>query len=251
MDFSLKKYKTLLISLQTAGYDFITFAEFCEGKRAGKFVILRHDIDKLPENALKFAEIEHKLSIKASYFFLTKKSVFKENIIRKIHNFGHEIGYHYKDFVDANGNFEKAINLFRQNLSLLRAVVPLKTIAMDGCPTSRYDNRDLWKNYHYRDFGIIGEPYFDIDFDKVFYLTDTGRSWDGDKYSVRDKVRSAFTQKFHTTDQIIEAAKNNTLPAHLMITAHPQRWTNNAAAWVWEYVWQSVKNQIKFFLNKK
>ena len=38
------------------------------------------------------------------------------------------------------------------------------------------------------DFGIIAEPYFDVDFDEVFYLTDTGRRWDGDSVSVRDKV---------------------------------------------------------------
>ena len=39
-----------------------------------------------------------------------------------------------------------------------------------------------------RDFGIIAEPCFDIDFNDVFYLTDTGRRWDGSDVSVRDKV---------------------------------------------------------------
>ena len=48
----------------------------------------------------------------------------------------------------------------------------------------------LTSSYHYRDFGIIGEPYFDIDFSEVLYLTDTGRMWDGGKVSVRDKVGS-------------------------------------------------------------
>ncbi len=57
-----------------------------------------------------------------------------------------------------------------------------------GSPTSKFDSRDLWKKYDYRDFGIIGEPYFDIDFSKVLYLSDTGRRWDGDKFNVRDRV---------------------------------------------------------------
>ena len=48
--------------------------------------------------------------------------------------------------------------------------------------------RDLWKKYNYRDFGIIGEPYFDVDYSKVLYLTDTGRRWDGDKVNVRDRA---------------------------------------------------------------
>ena len=64
----------------------------------------------------------------------------------------------------------------------------VKTICMHGSPLSKWDNRDLWKKYDYRDFGIIAEPYFDLDFDEVFYLTDTGRSWNNSKASVRDKV---------------------------------------------------------------
>ena len=60
---------------------------------------------------------------------------------------------------------------------------------MHDSPLSKYDNRLLWKYYNYRDYGIIGEPYFDIDFNDVFYLTDTGRRWDGEKVSVRDKVK--------------------------------------------------------------
>ena len=49
--------------------------------------------------------------------------------------------------------------------------------------------------YDYRDYGIIAEPYFDVDFDEVFYLTDTGRRWDGDSVSVRDKVLKKEVEK--------------------------------------------------------
>src|SRR5690625_6548111 len=48
-------------------------------------------------------------------------------------------------------------------------------------------SRDLWKWYSYRDYGIIAEPYFDLDFSRVLYLTDTGRRWDGHKVSVRNR----------------------------------------------------------------
>ena len=61
--------------------------------------------------------------------------------------------------------------------SLRLTLSPVKTICMHGSPLSKWDNRDLWKRYNYRDFGIIAEPYFDLDFDEVFYITDTGRSW--------------------------------------------------------------------------
>ena len=80
-----------------------------------------------------------------------------------------------------------AIKRFSENLEKLRKIAPVRTICMHGSPMSRWDSRLLWKYYDYRDFGITGEPYFDVDFDKVFYLTDTGRRWDGDSFNIRDK----------------------------------------------------------------
>ncbi len=71
---------------------------------------------------------------------------------------------------------------------MFRKIVPVKTICMHGSPLSKYDNKELWEKYDYRDYGIIGEPYFDINFNEVFYLSDTGRSWNNSDANVRDKV---------------------------------------------------------------
>jgi len=59
---------------------------------------------------------------------------------------------------------------------------------MHGSPLSKYDNRKLWEEYDYRDFGIVEESYFDMDFLDVLYLTDTGRSWNSENYNVIDRV---------------------------------------------------------------
>ena len=246
MDFTLKIYRQLLETLQSQGYSFCTFQEYCEGKAVGKYVILRHDIDKKPNNALRFAQLEAEMGIKSTYFFLTLKEIFKPKVIKQIEDLGHEIGYHYRDLVDAGGNPEKAIYSFKANLSKLRAIVTINTIAMDGCPWSKYDNKDLWKTYNYRDYDIIGEPYFDIDFNSMHYLTDTGRRWDGAKYSVRDKVETRHATSvqdssqlivnsedhklhtnFHSTQGIILSLQSGTFPSQVMITSHPQRWTDD------------------------
>jgi hypothetical protein len=117
---------------------------------------------------------------------------------------------------------------------------------------SRWDSRILWKYYDYHDFGIIGEPYFDLDFNKVLYLTDTGRKWNGDKSSVRDKVFQenflALKERLKNSDNILEAVSANELPQHLMITVHPQRWSDDLFIWLWEYGTQTLKNSIKRFL---
>jgi hypothetical protein len=121
---------------------------------------------------------------------------------------------------------------------------------MHGSPLSKYDNKLLWKYYNYRDYGIIGEPYFDIDFDEVFYLTDTGRCWDGWKVSIRDKVpqQAEWIKQglvFHSTNDIIKAIQQDRFPRKAMLTFHPQRWTNRPIPWIKELILQNAKNIVK------
>jgi hypothetical protein len=173
---------------------------------------------------------------------------------------------------------EIGIESFIKHLDDLRKIVPVKTICMHGSPMSKWDSRLLWKYYDYHDFGIIGEPYFDINFDEVLYLTDTGRRWDGDSFNVRDKAEgcrqkadgkteesrlesplqpSAFSPQspvpfpgFHSTFDIINAAEEGKLPDKIMMTFHPQRWTDRPIQWVRELVWQNTKNVAKYFIVK-
>lgn len=248
MDFTLIKYKSLLVSLKDADYSFQTFEAFLESPKE-KVIILRHDIDLKAKNALQIAQIEHSLGIKASYYFRVVPQSNQPDIIKAIADLSHEIGYHYEDLSLFKGDVAKAISHFKQQLSYFRQFYPVKTICMHGSPTSKIDNRSIWKGLNYKDYGLIGEPYFDVDFNEVFYLTDTGRCWDGERYSVRDKVTSSFKLHFHTTNEIIAAAKAGKLPNRVMITTHPQRWTNNCFSWWWELLVQTVKNQVKRAIN--
>ena len=130
--------------------------------------MIRHDVDRLSANSLRFAIIESELDIMGSYYFRVSPRRLKPFIIDEIAKLGHEIGYHYEDLSNAKGDPEIATGLFEKNLKKLRQYYPVKTICMHGSPLSRYDNRDLWKYINYRDYGIIGEPYFDINFEKLF-----------------------------------------------------------------------------------
>lgn len=246
-DFTLIKYRNLLEALLEAGYSFQSFEEFLLQPK-DKSIVLRHDVDLKAINSLRTAEIEHRLGVKASYYFRVVPQSDKPEIIRSIAELGHEIGYHYEEFSLFNGDYTKAIKHFEERLTYFREYYPVQTICMNGSPLSKIDNRSIWQKYSYKDYGIIGEPYFDVDFDKVFYLTDTGRSWDGERYSVRDKVQSSFNLHFHYTDEIIAAAQAGNLPSQIMITTHPQRWTNSKLQWVKELIMQSLKNKVKQLL---
>lgn len=248
MDFTLKIYKQLLESLLSTGYKFVPFGDYCAESSdysGGKFVMLRHDVDLKAENSLATAKIEHSLGVRASYYFRVVPQSNKPEIIKAIAGLGHEIGYHYEDMAICGGDTEKAIEHFKDKLQYFRQFYPVKTICMHGAPRSKYDGKDLWKKYDYRDYGIIGEPYFDVDFNQLFYLTDTGRCWDGSKFSVRDKVQTTFTQTYHTTSQIITAANESSLPNQIMITTHPQRWTDSKPQWLKELFLQNTKNIVK------
>lgn len=250
-DFTSQTYEALCLELQQHGYSCITFAEYCSDAAPEKFVIIRHDIDRSPENALKIARLEKRLMISSSYYFRAGKKSYDEFVIKEIARMGHEIGYHYEDLTVAGGDVAYAIELFDTNLAKMRKLYPVKTICMHGSPLSRWDNLMLWKKFDYRDYGIIGEPYIDVDFSRVMYLTDTGRCWNGTDVSVRDKVESKHGCTIRTTFDLIEQLKQNTLPNQLMIAMHPQRWTNESLPWIKEFVWQNTKNVVKrYFLVK-
>ena len=80
MDFTLKTYQTLLKTLLERSYNFQTFQEFIK-KPESKSIILRHDVDKLSENSLRFAQIQHELGIKGSYYFRIVPQSFEPKII--------------------------------------------------------------------------------------------------------------------------------------------------------------------------
>jgi hypothetical protein len=202
-----------------------------------------------------------------------------------------------KNEIDREELIDLAYESFCGNLERLRENFDVKTICMHGSPLSRFDNRIIWEKYDYRELGIIGEPYLDVDFSEVFYLTDTGRRWDG--VSVRDKVGSRQYEvsrrkaedrsqrseggnqkseirnqkseirsqragklmneekmtlneklglRFRSTGDIIETACNGLLLDRIMITVHPQRWSDSFIPWFKEFVWQNVKNQVKKYV---
>ncbi|MCD4704629.1 hypothetical protein K8R66_00975, partial [bacterium] len=184
-DFTLKTYKQLLKTLLNKGYQFLTAEEYftltplpsrlVDNSPSRKFttsqphplVIMRHDVDRKPNNALRMAKLENELGVKATYYFRTITQTFKPEIIKEIAELGHEIGYHYENLseVASRNNFRKskkqkskskknkdnnynlfelALKDFKINLARLRKLYPIKSIAMHGSPLSKWDSRLLW-----------------------------------------------------------------------------------------------------------
>ena len=255
MDFTPHQYHLLLIALRDAGYTFVPMEAFAE-QQGKKVVCLRHDVDKRPLMALPIARIERHLGIKATYYFRSLNDPKQSFVMRQIAALGHELGYHYEDMRLAQGDADKAFTHFREQLAYFRTFYPVSTICMHGAPTSPFDGKALWNTHNYHSLGITTEPYLDLDYSKVFYLTDTGRCWDGFLSSVRDKIPQFQDQwtacglVFHTTQQLIQGLPKiqqtfAEQPHSILITTHPQRWTDNRLIWWTEYLMQPIKNEMK------
>lgn len=250
-DFTLEKYGTLCKVIRSSDYSVFTVADYHVDRElfdSGNSVILRHDVDRRPENAVEMSRIEAALGIRATYYFRAKKHTFKPKIITEIADLGHEIGYHYECLSDAHGNMEEAIADFEKKLAWFRELVPVRTICMHGSPLSKWDNRDLWSEYDFGNYGIIGEPYLSIDHGDVVYLSDTGRNWDCNSHNVRDRVRSGIRVEMQSTADLLEALATKQY-GKLHILCHPERWAANIPTFVAQLIKDSLTNLVKWTLR--
>ena len=184
MDFTIRRYKALLQALLQQGFSFQTYSEFSEHeddalRSALGLIILRHDVDKLPHNSLRFAKIQADIGIKGTYYFRMHPQSWDEGIIKEIAASGHEVGYHYETMDTAsaklkvrslkfkvgkeNPEYDQLLDLayeeFCRNLEKFRKIAEIKTISMHGSPLSAFDNRAIWKKYSYKELGLVAEPY--------------------------------------------------------------------------------------------
>ncbi len=246
-DFTHKIYREFLTTLKKNSFQTITIEEFHKSKydKSKPFILIRHDVDRRPNSSLEMAKIESSMGVKATYYFRTIPKTLKPKIIKEIVDLGHEIGYHYESLAETNGDYKRAIEDFEENLQKLNEIYPIKTIAMHGRPTSKWDSRLLWDRYEYKKYGIDIEPYFDIDFQKILYITDASRKWDNESTNLRDRVDSGFDFVFRDTRDIIDLLNEKNSPNYLMINIHPEHWAEGVVEWYRVFFIREVKNFIK------
>ena len=279
LDFTLKKYEELCDVISKSGYASLTTKEYVSSNvKPKKFIIIRHDIDSGPEYALKVAEIECKFHIKSTHYFRFIEGIFLPDLIRKIANMGHEIGYHYEVLDKARGKHDIAIKIFEKELNEFREIYDIKTIAQHGSPLlgnlnatsfsgvfnifkailnkedifTNWVNLELWNKYDFKDFDILGEAYLSIDYNKTLYLSDTGRSWDNSKYKMKDLIPNSGNTNFQlnikTTDDIINMIRNESVDS-MCILVHPIQWKESLKEWLSWLIFLQIRNNGKLLLK--
>jgi len=231
LDFTLNTYGLLLDALE--GYKVYTVRRYLEEKPTQGFVILRHDVDRLPGNALRMAGVETGRGVSSTYYFRVGRGLDMRAVGGVCH-LGHEAGYHYEVLSKANGDRERAIVLFKEELALLRSACEVKTISRHGRPLSRFDNGVIWDESSFKPYGVLGDAGLSIV--GVPYYTDAGRSWDG-RNSIRDRAKPAEAySRIDVRDSfdVIELLRSRTYDG-LYLNIHPERWVGNAFEWCVSY----------------
>jgi len=233
-DFSFIVYKDLIAEIKGTGFNVVTLREyFRERQDTRAFVILRHDVDRRPENALRMAFLESSSGIHSTYYFRVTRNVFNKKIIREIAELGHEIGYHYEVMDKAHGDIGLAERIFDSELTELRTLADVGTVCMHGNPLTPWDNRDFWGHFSLSQFGLLGEAYISIHDPDLFYATDTGRGWNRAQFNIKDTLSGSsisLLPSLSTTWQLIDLIRTKEYPK-IYLQIHPNRWSWRWVQW--------------------
>lgn len=223
-DFTLRTYGELCQTVSIVQKDcrFLHHLEHRDDSR----IILRHDVDRKPENALRMAKLEHELGVRSTYYFRCVPVSFDANMIRQISEMGHEIGFHYEVMSKAGGEMKEAKRIFLEDLERLRSICEVRTACMHGSPGSRYNNLRFWDDNRPEEFGLDGSAYLSAS-NISAYFTDTGGSWNS-PHNIRDKLVGCEMPKVSSTLELINILNVQNYKT-VYITCHPERW---AEKWV-------------------
>jgi len=250
-DFSLTIYKDLIAEITKTGFKVLTLKDYFQQQQdAQAFFIIRHDVDRRPGHALKMALIESSFGIPSTYYFRVNKRVCKKDIIQKIAELGHEIGYHYEVVDKAHGDMGLAGRIFDIELAQLRALTDISTAAMHGNPLTPWDNKDFWQHFSLSQFNLLGEAYISVHNPDLFYVTDTGRGWNRAAFNLKDIFSDSSVSllpSISTTEQLTNLIRKKKY-SKMYLQIHPNRWSWWWLQWYRQLGEDLLLNWMKVFL---
>tara|TARA_Y100000590_G_scaffold96056_1_gene109094 strand:- start:1272 stop:2021 length:750 start_codon:yes stop_codon:yes gene_type:complete len=217
-DFTLKAYKSMLVSFLEKGYEF-TFFNLVEDLSANteSFVLLRHDLDLSIARALPIASIEKDLGVKSTFFIRLRNGFynpfnFEESaIIRQLLSMGHRIGLHFD------------ISRYESNLSVNEIA---KSCSKEREQLEKWFETEIKViSFHsplpeHLDMGIkitdgVLHTYLPEYFERIFYCSDSTGKWryghplDSEAFSEGKPVHLLvhpiwWTEEADSTDDILE-----------------------------------------------
>jgi hypothetical protein len=175
---SLELYEQTLRKALELGYEFPVVSEMRNREDfPRRFLLMRHDIDTSPRNALEMARIEHRLGIRASHFVLLHSPFYNPaapphyDALRCILDLGGEIGLHYDTQFFEERNVDPIAGTL-QDAQILEKLLGQKTVSVSQHrPASSVFLAEL--NRYFVD------AYNKDLMEGVCYISDSGFKWRG------------------------------------------------------------------------
>lgn len=177
--FTFAHYGEILEQAIDLGYVFHTFSgnELVDSPR---LILMRHDIDLSLENCLRFAQIEHELGVRSTFFVRVHARLYNPfefqsyQMLRKIESLGHELALHYEPgFALAVAEDEES--MVRRDKAILEAVLGHPIVSASAHlpgktgSTISEDNKES--------FGIKYDAYSPRFMQDFKYLSDSNGRW--------------------------------------------------------------------------
>ena len=202
-DFTYRSY-TELLGLLGREHSNVTFADRPLPTDPCQYCILRHDVDFVTGPALKMAELEASLGIRASYFLQLSSPFYnllgREKCLfpRRLVELGHEVGLHYDTRVISAIGEHQPLEALRAQTDILSNLAGsrVKSIAMHNPSLSGHDP--------FKDVdGLINA--YDSDYTtRIAYFSDSAGAW---------------------RDETVEAFESGHIPPKLQLLVHPIFWS--------------------------
>lgn len=226
-DFSYNHYRTILKKALKQGFVLTNFRDYNKVKSSSKIIILRHDVDSVPNRDFEFAKIEHDLGITSTFFVRVhgqyyhpfREETFK--IFQEMMKMGHEIGLHFEARALAPIFKIDSVELFKKEKKILEETLAIKVIsAAEHAYLKRPQN--FWQNH---------------------FFTRVSKRRVGIKNYPQEKKYSAPPKFHYLSDSLGQwregcLCQNLARYNHLQVLVHGDHWGKNAK--------QEVKRLIKY-----
>ena len=206
-EFNYVSYRQLLKLLRRTNEN-VTFNDLPLDNPAARYFILRHDIDYSPEAALRMAQLEADMGIRATYFLLLNTSYY--NLLseeycgfpRRLIELGHDVGFHYDVAILSRFGKDRPVEILRAHVSMLEQLTrtPVRAIAMHNPSVSGEDP--------FRDHKEFLNAYNDESVKQGAYFSDSCGAWRRETLSV---------------------LQGGSLPARIQLLIHPIFWDEQSA----------------------
>lgn len=246
MAYALRDYLQMLVRLRERGYCLARVRDyFCPpSPHRAATIYLKHDVDRWPARAVQMAHAEAAIAAPATYYFRCDScGQFPSAAIRSVLELGHEIGFHYECLSRERGVVAAALARFGRELSSLRAIGPVATIAAHGAPLSAVSNMDFARGLNLKRLALLGDAILGVDFRSVLYITDSGGVY-GSRSNRRD-WSPGLNLREPTPPRALAEQLDPLRQPLAMISSHPERWPQSRLGVIQATTGDAIVNGLK------